>query len=207
MKKFICLISLLIVFSSCKKEKLTYHAFEINKNINCDDLYDNQFRRVFGIDVLMIGKKIGDTIIHYEVTEHFDKSDFGKSKQNVRNDISKIEKKVYDKYREQDALELNDSIYQLVWEDIDYQRKYVCKKGEVYWRNFIVELNKPDIINYRNKIDTLNYKILEIENPSSYPLDSFEVVNLKTKDTFYCSIYEMDKKYYFSSTISIKKYE
>lgn len=186
---------------------MTYHPFEINRNISCDDLYDNGFKRIFGIDVLMTGKKMNDTIIHYQISEHFDKSDFKKYKEMKEDNNSENQKRVYDKYREIDALELNDSLYQKVWENIDFQREYVCRKGEIYWRNFMLKINKSDIKNYRNKIDTLKYKILEIENPSSYALDSFEVVNLKKKDTFYCSIYEMNKKYFFSSTISIINYD
>jgi hypothetical protein len=199
---------LLILISSCKKEKIPYHPFEINRNISCDDLYDNGFKRLFGIDVLMIGKKMNDTIIHYQVTEHFDNFD-NEIIENQEIDISEqiLKKDVYHKYIELDALELNDSIYELVWENIEEQSEYACDKGEIYWRNFIVKIDKSEIKNYRKTIDTSKYKIIEIDIPDTYLIDSFEVLNLKKKDTFYCSIYERDKKHFFSSTISIINYE
>ena len=210
LRKFICLLSVWMLIFSCKKEKPSKLPFEVNRNITCDDLYNTGYKRTFGVDVTMIGKIINDTIIHYQITEpiidyeiHY--NDFEENIPTKIDTIKKVTK--YDKYLEMDALELNDSIYEFVWGKIKEQQKYVCDEGKISWRNFMLEIKKSETKNYRNTIDNTKYKVLDIENASNYNIDEFEVVNLIKKDTFHCSIYKQDNKYFFSSTMSIIKYD
>ena len=207
LRKFIWLLAFSLILFSCKKEKLVFSAFELNKHLSCNDLYDNGFKRTFGIDVLMIGKIMNDTIVHFQISEPKLKNEIYSDDfyEEIRIENYTLKKEsTYDEYLKKDALELNDSIYQLVWQNIKEQKKDICKEGVITWKNFILELDKSEINKYRQTIDISKYKILEIENPSSYNLDSFKVLNVKKKDTFYCSIYKQNEKYYMSSTISLR---
>jgi hypothetical protein len=210
-KKFICLLVVALSFSSCEKKQISILPFEVTKDVSCDDLYDNGYKRSFGVDVILIGKKMNDTTIYYEVDiptiapEERTFYNSYKSSPTIVNTLNKSTK--YDKYLEKDALALSDSIYELVWQDINLQRNYVCDEGNVSWRNFMLELKESEIIHYRNTIDTTKYKILDVEKESQYLIDQFDVVNLITKDTFNCSVYKQNNKYYFSSTFTLIEYE
>jgi hypothetical protein len=212
LKNLICLLIISLLFFSCEKKEIYNLPFEVNRNITCNDLYNADYKRTFGVDVTMIGKIMNDTIIHYEITEpviDYD-MDFYYSEENIPTELDTIKKATkYDKYLEMDALELNDSIYEYVWGNIKEQQKYVCEEGSIAWRNFMLELKESEIKSYRKTIDTVKYKIFNVKiNPkSSYSIEKFKVVNLITKDTFNCSVYEQNKKYFFSSTISLIKYD
>lgn len=202
---------MLILISSCKKEKLNYHPFEINRNISCNDLYENGFRRTFGIDVMMIGKKINDTIIHYEVNyppieSIVDYNEF--EEESIPSEIDSTQTaNIYQMFSDYDPLSISDSLYNVIWQDLKVQQKDVCIEGKVVWRNFMLELEQFEAENYRKTIDSNKYKILNIEKESNYSIDEFKVINLISKDTFNCSIYEQNKKYYFSSTYALINYE
>ncbi|APG64838.1 hypothetical protein LPB136_05455 [Tenacibaculum todarodis] len=210
-KKFICLLVVTLILSSCEKKQISILPFEVTKDVSCGDLYDNGYKRSFGVDVILIGKKMNDTTIFYQIDiptiapEERTFYNFYKSRPTVVNPINKSTK--YDKYLEMDALTLKDSIYEFVWGDIQKQQRDICSEGKVSWRNFMLELKKEETENYRNTIDTNKYKILNINKDSDYYIDKFKVVNLITKDTFYCSVYEQNKKYYFSSTFTLINYE
>ena len=210
MKKFICLLIISFLLFSCEKKEISNLPFEINSNISCDDLYENGYKRTFGVDVVLIGKIMNDTIIHYQVDLPSEKNDidYNDFEENTIVAVDTFRRAtVYDKYLIKDALELNDSIYELVWGNIKKQKRDVCNKGSVSWRNFMIELKKNKAKNYRNTIDTNKYRIFDLEKESQYSIDEFKVVNLVTKDTFNGSVYEQNKKYYFSSTFTLINYE
>lgn len=210
LKKFILSLSVLILIFSCKKENISNLPFEVNRDITCGDLYREGYKRTFGVDVTMVGKIMNDTIIHYQITEpiiDYD-IDFYDFEENIPTELDTVKKKTkYDKYLKMDALELNDSIYEYVWGNIEEQQKYVCEEGAIAWRNFMLELKESETENYRNTIDPNNYKILDLDNESKYSIDEFKVVNLIANDTFICSVYKQNKKYYFSSTFTFIDYE
>ncbi|ARV14594.1 hypothetical protein BTO07_05255 [Polaribacter sp. SA4-12] len=197
--------------SSCEKKQISILPFEVTKDVSCGDLYDGGYKRSFGVDVILIGKKMNDTTIYYQIDIppiNPEEIIFYNSNENILTVIDTLDRVTkYDKYLEKDALELSDSIYELVWQDINLQKNDVCDEGNVSWRNFILGLKKSETINYRNTIDTTKYKILDVEKESQYLIDQFDVVNLITKDTFNCSVYKQNKKYYFSSTFTLIEYE
>lgn len=39
--------------------------FEVNHNTTCNDLYNSDFRRIWGVDVLLIGKKVKDSTVYF----------------------------------------------------------------------------------------------------------------------------------------------
>ena len=207
MRNFFFIICL--CFFSCKKKDISNLPFEVTKDISCDDLYEDGYKRTFKVDVLMIGKKIGDTIIHYELNtppvKH--KIDYKEIEENIPSELDTTpEINIHQKYLDQDPLILSDSLYNIVWQDINEQKKSVCDKSTVHWRNFILKIKKSEINNYYKTIDTLKYRIFDFKNhrKDEYGELSFKVLNLKKKDTFYCSIYNQNDQYYFSSTITIK---
>jgi len=210
LRKFICLLILSLLIFSCYKNEVSYLPFEVNHNITCDDLYEDGFRRTFGVDVVLIGKKMNDTVIHYQIDYPLYNIEFNINdlEENILVEIDTIKKvSEYDKYLKQDALELNDSIYEFVYGSIKKQKKDICNNGSVSWRNFILKIKQSEIKNFRNRIDTSKYKILDLQKESNYSIEEFEVVNLVTKDRFYCSIYEQNKNYYFSSTFTLINYD
>jgi hypothetical protein len=211
LKKLICLLVVTLILSSCEKRHIYSLPFEVTKDVSCDELYNEGYKRSFGADVILIGKKMNDTTIYYEIDlPSIDPKDitFYDSEENIETEIDTVKKVTkYDKYLEMDALELNDSIYELVWQDINLQENFVCDEGIVSWRNVMIELKESETINYRNTIDTTKYKVLNAEIESNYSIDKFKVVNLITKDTFNCSVYKQNKKYYFSSTFALIKYD
>lgn len=197
-------------FSSCKKEKLKSSAFEVDRNIDCDELYENGFRRMFGVDILLIGRKRNDTIIYYEVSEKIEPIEYIPAEEVEILEKQELvsEKDIYEKYRNQDPLELTDSIYELAWENLKDQQNDICKEGKIYNRYFLDEIEQSELLVYHKKIDTSKYKILELRKIDNSNLKlEFKVLNLRKKDIFQCSTYKMDNKYYFSSTVTIREYD
>lgn len=208
-KNWIKILVFFLVFYSCKEKKISSFPFEVDKDITCDDLYKNGYKRSFGVDVILLGKKSQDTIIYYEVYQKltFKKEDFH---EEVKLDTVKKDKKS-EEYLKQDPLVLSDSIYSLVWGNIKEQQRNICKKSRVTWRNYIVKIGKDQIKNYKSKIDSISLKIIDSRkfdfstNEPFKIIEEFKVVNKIKRDTFNCSIYKDNNGYYFSSTISLKK--
>ena len=146
MKKLICLLIFSFLVFSCEKKEISNLPFEVTKNISCDDLYNDSYKRTFGVDVLMIGKKMNDTIIHYELNSPIreTKTDYSLiNEEIIPVEIDTvIEKNLHQKYIDLDPLTLSDSLYNVVWQDIKYQQNVVCDNTTVYWRNFILEIKK-----------------------------------------------------------------
>lgn len=211
MKKFISLLVVALSFSSCAKKQISTLPFEVTKDVSCNDLFEEGYKRSFGVDVILIGKKMNDTTIYYQIDTppiDYEEINFSDLEEDIITDFDTIKELTkYDKYLEMDALALSDSIYELVWQDINLQRNYVCDEGNVSWRNFMLELEESETINYRSTIDRTKYKVLNLEKVSNYAIDEFKVVNLITKDTFDCSVNKQNKKYYFSSTFTLIKYD
>tara|TARA_R110001632_G_C11310566_1_gene414617 strand:+ start:289 stop:909 length:621 start_codon:yes stop_codon:yes gene_type:complete len=206
LKKIGLLLCSVFLIASCKKNVLSNQPFELDRNITCNDLYDDGYKRIFGVDVILIGKKTDSVEIHYQIAFPKDNLNeqvyIGINEMVEINDSREIDR--YEKYREMNPLELSDSIYKLAWNDPIEQKKDICSKGELQWRNYEVVISNKD--KFKNKIDRLKYKILQ-EKFDAYYEDKFKVVNLKTKDTFHCYIEEREGKISFSSQIQIKNYE
>ena len=180
MKRILIFIILLPILFSCKqKDELDYRKpFKINRNLNCNLLIEKGYTRIFGEDVILIGKENFDTLIYYQ----------------IEYPIKDIEE--YQNNSEKDNYSLNG------------KPKNLCENGTVYWRNFKLELDSIEAINYKNKIDKNKYKVIaesyEIKE-SDYIKDSYRVVNIIDKDTFRCSITKSDGIWFFQSTIEIDK--
>ncbi|AUC76067.1 hypothetical protein [Olleya sp. Bg11-27] len=179
MKHSITFIFLILISFSCQqKNKIDYRKpFKINRNLNCELLIEKGYARIFGEDVMLIGKKNFDTLIYYQI-------DYP---------VKEIEN-----YQNSTELENNLS---------NGKEKKLCENGTVYWRNFKLELDSVNALDYKNKIDTSKYKVLKEtseKRKSDYFIDSYQVVNLIDKDTFHCSITKSDGIWLFQSTIEIE---
>ncbi len=187
--------------------------FELNHNVTCEDLYNSGSRRIWGVDVLLIGKKESDTTVYFQVSEPSYEIDWNheymQPELEEEPDTTPTKESKYKKYLEKSPLELNDSIYELVWGNLKEQQKIHCieDKGIPGWRNYTLKIKKSEAKTYRNSIDTSKYKIInvQVDTMYNYNLDTFKVLNLKTKDTFNCSIREYEGDYHFYSSIYLKK--
>lgn len=198
---------------SCEKREISMLPFEVNHSVTCNDLYYSGCRRIWGVDVLLIGKKVKDTTVYFQVSEPVYEVDWNHEYmqpelEEESDTISKGEHK-YKQYIEKPPLELSDSIYELVWGKMKDQQQFHCieDKGVPGWRNYTLKIKKSEAKTYRNSIDTSKYKIInvQVDTMYNYNLDTFKVLNLKTKDTFNCSIREYQGEYHFYSNIHLKK--
>jgi hypothetical protein len=200
-----------ILFFSCKKEKPSILPFLVNHHISCSDLYREGYKRIFGIDVVMIGKKTKDTEIYYEIELPVNKNPedyiFYNSEEEVLIDTIKRVNK-YQKYIDQDALDLTDSIYNIVWGNPKNQIDWIKKeKGYAYWRNYNIRIKESEVKTFRNTIDKKLYKVFDVHSNTGHEheIEYFKVINLIEKDTFDCYIIKDEQNdYYFSSQILIK---
>ncbi len=207
MKKFICLSIISTLLFSCEKEKPSHQPFIVNHNITCNNLYDAGYKRIFGIDVVMVGKKVKDTTIYYQIEIPFiENEQFNYEIEEEIDEVRNIDK--YEEYTNKDALTLTDSIYNLVWGSPKGQIHSINKeKGYVYWRNYNLRLKKSEVKTFRNSINKRLYKVFDVHSNTSHEneLEYFKVINLIEKDTFDCYIIkDEDSGYYFSSQIKIK---
>ena len=178
MKRIITFIFIIPILFSCEqKDKIDYReAFKINRNLNCEMLIGKGYTRIFGEDVVLIGKKNFDTLIYYQIDYPV---------------------KEIDEYQNNTELENHSS---------NTKEKSLCENGTVYWRNFKVELDSVTAMDYKNRIDENKYKVLKEKyefQKSDYIRDAYQVVNLADKDTFHCSIIKRDAIWMFQSTIEI----
>ncbi len=178
MKRILIFILLLPILFSCKqKNELDYREpFKINRNLNCTLLIEKGYTRIFGEDVILIGKESFDTLIYYQIEYPI-------------KDIME-----YQNNSETDNYSLNG------------KSKSLCKNGTVYWRNFKLELDSIKAIDYKNTIDKNKYKVIAESyerEESDYIKDSYRVINITDKDTFHCSITKSDGIWFFQSTIEI----
>ncbi|WP_428742898.1 hypothetical protein [Tenacibaculum sp.] len=207
-KNILKILIFILVFYSCKKKKLSNLPFVIDKNVTCDVLYKNGYKWSPGVDVTLLGKKSQDTVIYYEVHQEIIFNEEEYFEEEVEIDTVKRNEK-HEQYLSQDPLVLSDSIYNLVWGNIKEQQNTICKKSKVTWRNYILKINKEVIKSFKNKIDTSNFRVLNLKEfnynvENSYDvIEEFKVLNKVKKDTFDCSIYKLDNEYYFSSKISL----
>ena len=209
-KRRVVFLSLVLFFSSCKNKKVINEPFYYTEGLTCDDLFAEGYKWVPGVDVTLIGKKIGDTIIHYQIYQKLEPIKYEDYDVEELNEIIEPENEQeldVSQYLEQDPLTLSDSIYNLVWGDTKKQQKNFCNNSKVIWRNFILKIDDldiekiiNDIIIKKDSFEIINHK----EDKSDYTLENFELINTVKKDTFNCSIYKRDGEFYFSSSVKIK---
>lgn len=205
MKKICFLFCSIFLIASCKKVDISNQAFEYDRNTTCNDLYEAGYKRMFGVDVILIGKVIPHGQIHYQLEELSKKSYeevyTGVNEMIERNDSSEVDQ--YEKYRQMNPLELSDSIYELAWEPIKVQQEYLCSEGNISIRYYQKEIINKE--RFKNSIDKDKYQIIESnkENES----DFFKVLNLKNKDIFDCYFSENNGKLLFFSQLKINEYE
>jgi len=152
--------------------------------MSCEGLIENGYTRLWGDDVVLISKEIGDTLVYYQL--EYDQEEIEPEIGYIDDDHSSI----------------------LIPEESEEFYSKLCDESYVYFRNFKLKLNKDKFkaLQYLKLIDTTLYKI--ITNERSYPQEGkyFEVLNIKTQDTFYCSITRENGYWYFQSSIILKKW-
>ena len=180
--KHILLIS--ILFSCSQKDKTDYRKpFKINRNIDCQLLIDKGYTRIYGEDVILIGKRTNDTLVYYQIEYPINEQDL----------------MIYD---------IEDEIHPIDSISTTKEIENLCEDGVIYWRNFELKLDSINACNYKNTIDKTKYKIIESSYESIEPLyfrDTYQVVNLMSKDTFDCSVINRDKNWFIQSSILIQK--
>lgn len=179
MKHIIVSIFLLFFLCSCEQKDLFDYRepFKINRNLNCELLIEKGYTRIYGEDVILIGKENLDTLIYYQI-EYPDKEIIGPLDDDVGVSFS------------------------------EEKPSNLCENGIVYWRNFQLTLDSTSALNYKNRIDTINYKILPVDYEPMFPAykkDVYRIVNLIDKDTFHCSVTTRNGVWLFQSSITIDK--
>lgn len=205
--KFLVLVTLIC---ACDKKVISNNPFEIDKDITCNELYDNGYKWSPGVDVILLGKKTSDTLVYYQVHQELNIKEEELFEEVEADTTSVDETEKYKVYLNQDPLVLSDSIYNLVWGDLKEQQNAFCEKSKVVWRNCIIKLEKEKVKRFSDKIESKRYKVLNLnkfnlnQEKSYAVLERFRVLNKIKRDTFDCSIYREENEYYFSSRISIK---
>ena len=205
LKKFIYLVAVLLVFS-CNEKEILRLPFEVTKNIFCADLYDNDYRWIPGIDVILIGNKIDSIEIVYNV-EYLKKGINDHDMFPEREIDSLLSRKLYEKHKDKNWLEVPDSIYYSIWGSKKVLKNIYCRSSFIVGRSYDVVLSENEVKNIKNKIDKSKYKVFDefLNEVSSFEIESFKVFNKKSKDTFYCHTYKDEKnKFHFSTMIQFK---
>lgn len=178
MKNIITSIFFLCILFSCKqKDEFDYRKpFKVNWNLNCDLLIQKGYTRIFGNDVILIGKRTIDTLIYYQI------------------EYPNIEVEQYQNKSKLDGYSSNKKLLDL------------CDGGTVYWRNFELKLDSGKAFNFKNRIDKVKYQILPASyklEESNYIKDVYRVINIIDKDTFNCTVTNRDGEWFFQSSITI----
>ena len=180
MKHIIVSIFLLFFLCSCEQKDLFDYRepFKINRNLDCELLIEKGYIQIYGEDVILIGKENLDTLIYYQI--------------------------------EYPAKETIEPLYDANVNASFSEEKpsNLCENGTVYWRNFQLTLDSTSALNYRNRIDTINYKIMPVDYEQmvpGYKKDLYRVINLIDKDTFHCSVTTRNGVWLFQSSITIDK--
>ncbi|WP_299768434.1 hypothetical protein [uncultured Dokdonia sp.] len=174
------------MLQSCNKQSKIdkRDPFEVNHKLSCEGLIENGYKRLWGDDVVLISKEIGDTLIYYQL--EYDQEE-------IEPDIGYID---------------DDHSSILIPEGSKEFYSKLCDEAYIYFRNFKLKLDKDKskALLFLKSIDTREYKI--ITNQSLYPQEGeyFEVLNLKTLDTFHCSVTREKGYWYFQSSITFKKW-
>ena len=210
MKKMFYLLFFLPLIFSCENKTISNLPFEVTKDVTCDDLYNNGYRRIFGVDVSLIGKKYDNVEIIYGL-EHFRKEWNPEINNEVDFKLDTIlSNKYYELYKNDNWLEVPDSIYYNIWGNKEVLRKLDCENSYLFARNYDIILLEKEIRNIRKTIDTTKFKIFDIyyNKESNFEIENFKVINISKKDTFQCSTYKDQKnKYHFTTSIQFREYE
>jgi hypothetical protein len=165
------LIYIFILFNiSCNitNNKEIRKPFELNHRLTTDILIDNNYERIWGVDVELFGKEINGINVYYQIDLPPIKTDANNSKRDYLKAIRELGVISFKNYQEIITID-----------------KYHELKSELL----------PSI-----------YKVLKNDfDKGNYYIDKFNVVNLKTLDTFHCSLTkDEDNNLLFESHISIK---
>jgi len=166
MKILIYMIVVLLVSCNDSKNQEIRKPFEVNQKVTTDVLLDNGYERIWGVDVILYGKKVNKVNVYYQI-------DLPQLKGEVSNESE--------------------------------HEKVLRKRGKVDWKNFEEIFTENEYNYFRKSIQSDNYQIIETEREKdNYSKDQFMVVNLKSKDTFNCSLVIRDGELVFSSNTIIK---
>ncbi len=186
---YLCIVFSSILLQSCNKQSKVdrREPFEINYKLSCEGLIENGYTRLWGDDVVLISKEIGDTLVYYQL--------------------------------EYDQEEIESEIEYIVDDDFDDSSTFIpegskefysklCENSYVYFRNYKLKLNenKFNSLKYLESIDASQYKVITHDRLYWQEGERFEVLNLKTQDTFNCSITKEDEFWYFQSSITFKSH-
>lgn len=197
-----------LLFFSCGKKEISTLPFEVTKNVTCNDLYDNDFRRIYGVDVDLLGKKFKNIEVIYNL-DHYNKEWNPEDKIEFKTDTI-LSKKYYEIYKNENWLEIPDSIYSAIWGKKEILKEINCNNAYAFARSYDIILTESEVINIRKTIDKNRFKIFDVYKniKSKHQIETFKVLNLIKKDTFRCFTYKDEKgKFHFSTSIQYKDYD
>lgn len=207
---FVILALILFSLTSCdSNEKAIVAPFDVNHQLECEDLIEQGYRLMFGVDVILLGKRTGDTLEYYQLDDkpntpgstytEFDESEADPTLNNYDSTL-------YEILKSKDPLLLTDSEYKMIYFDLSKYKEPFCKDMLPVWRRFELTIREEDTATY-HKVDDTFFEVFERKKPENhnYNLRTFSVINRNTKDTFNCHIYEEYGKFFFATSIDLYK--
>jgi len=175
--------------------------FEINHQITCETLIEDGYRWMPGVDVIIIGKRTGDTLIGYQMDyqrELVDEENYFILDEEIIGEqidiIMEEEEDVIPSPKEKTTEEIQ--------EEFGKNPSEMCDGATVCWRIYQVRISKEVAAHYKENIDRGKFAILKSKYNSD--IGYFDVVNISTKDTFSCIINEEKDSWYFEASISLR---
>ncbi len=191
--KYYCIIALILILASCgEPQEVTRILFKVNKQINCSDLIDQGYQWMPGVDVILLGKRTGDTLDYYQLS--YDRVEA------ISENLEFVEIET----SEQMLLEPTTDEKEEQTPDFVSVNKTpeICDNATPDWRYFQITISANDTMKFINNINRDTYSVIQGE--SDYDLYNALVINKETRDTFNFAISEMDGSYYVSSSINLK---
>ncbi|MEM6298403.1 MAG: hypothetical protein AAF740_06915 [Bacteroidota bacterium] len=176
-------LAIAFIFSACEQQLASRKPFEVNNKVTCKDLVEQGYRWVSGEDVVLFGRRSGDTLDYYQI-EYNDEL--------FCNDNS-------DYLPERRAEE--DSVFGITFNEVFEED---CKCTSTNWRYFSILIKPEDSLNLEKHLESDSLVIVQEEENPDYYLTKAVVLNLATNDTFFTSIDEREGKYYFSTSVTFR---
>ncbi|UII26748.1 hypothetical protein LVD15_26210 [Fulvivirga maritima] len=177
------IIFLITMLTSCSEhQKVPRNPFTINRNVTCEDLTLEGYQWMPGVDVIIIGKRFGDTLDYYQMEYYAGLAYFDYRHLNNLNVV-----KVSSQNEEKEFVPLKET-------------PDICHESYPILKNMVIEIDKFDTLKILDLIDKEKYSLEE--KAKTYDIYQADVINKITMDTFNISVYEQEERYYFSSSIS-----
>ncbi|UTW61544.1 hypothetical protein KFE98_16220 [bacterium SCSIO 12741] len=207
------LLILLFTLMGCSTglKKIERHPFEIDHSITGYDLVSDGYRWMPGVDVVLLGKKTKDTLDYYQTefpTENtlYQDGDMTFLELEEEEIIQIPDTQVTEVKEEMAPLDMPDSMYNRIWWNNDPNYKEGFRKGSPINRYFYLTLTKDGLDQFMDKMDSTKYRLSRGVNVHDNYVDEFLILNLHSKDTFFCSVEALENgKFRFLSYCSVGK--